>query len=390
VRRALALAAAVGLGVALFGLADPARSFARPDAIFWRIGLPLLLAVLAALFAVLPARGRLALTSLIFTLALLETGAALLPAPRLEAQPGSEYYRHDARLGWAPAHAGVFAASKRVDGKPIYATEYAIDAHDRRITPVADPDARDRFLLFFGGSCTFGEGVGAEETLPFFAGRGAPGHVPYNYGFHGYGPQHMLARLEDPGLRAHVAEDQGALVYLFIDAHVLRAIGSMRVYAAWADTAPHYALEADGRLVRRGDFNRGRAATALLYSLLGRSRTLERIGVDVPLRITDGHVELTAAIVARSRELFHERFGPQRFVVVAFPGSTLTTRLGAALERRGVELLDYTGLLDHERPGYKIPHDGHPTELTHRRIAERLVADLGIAGAGARLAESSR
>jgi hypothetical protein len=206
--------------------------------------------------------------------------------------------------------------------------------------------------------------------------------MPYNYGFHGYGPQQMLARLESDGLRAEIAEADGVLVYLFIDAHVSRAIGSLRVYTQWADDMPFYVLDASGRPWRHGNFNTGRPLTAMAYSLLGRSALLEAFRVDLPVRIDDRHVEITAALLARSQDLFHAQFGPQRFVVVAFPGSRLAGPLGTALRRRGVEFLDFSALLDPDRPEYHIPEDWHPTALTNRVLAEHVVDALALRRAG--------
>jgi len=391
VRRALALVGAGSLAAALWGFSHPVQSFAGPDSIFWRIDVPLAGCLLALLFARLPGTGRLALVSVLFTVALVETGARLVVAaraPRIESYVAEGYYRGDDLLGYAPTPGAVTPAWKRWNGRLLYSTEYAIDEHGRRVTPIANRPERDRFALFFGDSCTFGEGVAQQETLPFFAGQLAPSVMPYNYGFHGYGPQQMLARLESGRLRAEIVEADGVLVYLFIDAHVSRAIGSLGVYTQWADAMPFYALDASGRPQRHGNFNTGRPLVAMAYSLLGRSALLEAFRVDLPARIDDRHVELTAALLGRSQELFHAQFGPQRFVVVAFPGSKLSGRLGAALKHQGVELLDFSALLDPDRAEYHIPEDWHPTALTNRVLAEHVVEALALGRAGYSLARS--
>jgi hypothetical protein len=203
--------------------------------------------------------------------------------------------------------------------------------------------------------------------------------MPYGYGFHGYGPQHLLARLESGQLPGEVSESDGDLVYLFIDSHVNRAIGSMVVYTGWADSTPNYVLDESGVPLRRGTLTTGRPLTSLLYSVLGRSQTLAYLGVDIPPRITERHIDLTARILARSAELFRASFGAGRFVVVIFPGSTHAGRLATALDRLDVEFLDYSSLLDYDDPRYFIAEDWHPSPLTHRTLAERLVEDLALA-----------
>ena len=355
--------------------------FRAPDAIFWGFAAPLLGVLLCTGFLVLPTAGRLALGSLLVTVALVEGIFAVVSAwgePEVETYVAPEYYEDHEALGWVPKAGITTPASKRVNGAEIYDVEYAIDDRQRRITPVSAGQARSRFLLFFGGSCTFGEGLEQAETLPSLVAKRAPSHMPYNYGFHGYGPQQLLARLESESIADDVEEDDGILVYLFIDSHVNRAIGSLVIYTGWAHAAPYYEIDASGQPARRGNLTTGRPVTSLFYSLVGRSQVLRYFNVEMPLVITDSHVEHTAQIFARSAALFREQFRSRRFVVVMFPGSSLAGRLGAALDRQGVESLDYSQLLDYSQAKYHLPEDWHPTAEANEVIAEQLAADLAI------------
>jgi hypothetical protein len=377
-RTLLALAFAC-FAVLAFSVVNADEYFRDPHSIVWRFAAPLTLALLCFAFAVLPDTGRLALGSVLVSLGLMEGSFALLNASeqaKVETHVDPGYYQEHTALGWAPRPGITTRAAKRVDGAPVYDVEYAIDERGRRITPVASTLGRTRFVLFFGCSCTFGEGLAQTETLPFFVAEGAPRIMPYNYGFHGYGPQQLLARLESGSLRGEVEEREGDLVYLFIDSHVNRAIGSLVVYNGWAHSAPNYVIDATGEPVRRGTLTTGRPLTALAYGVLGLSQVLRHFRVEVPPVITDDHVELTARIFARSAALFHEQFGSGRFVVVMFPGSTLTGRLRSALNRLGVESLDYSQLFDYQQPEYHLPEDWHPTARANQVIAERLDADL--------------
>jgi len=379
IQRVLFALSIVCSAVLAFGVATAGEYFRDPHSILWHFALPLMLALLSLAFAVLPATGRLALGSVLLTLGVMEGSFALLNAsrqPHVETYVDPGYYQQHDALGWAPRPGSTTRASKRVDGASIYDVEYAIDALGRRITPVASTQERTRFVLFFGCSCTFGEGLGQTETFPFFVAAGAPRIMPYNYGFHGYGPQHLLARLESGSLRGEVGEREGDLVYLFIDSHVNRAIGSLVVYNGWAHSAPNYEIDATGEVVRRGTLTTGKPLTALAYSMLGLSQVLRHFRVEIPPVITDAHVEFTAQIFARSAVLFREQFGSGRFVVVMFPGSTLAGRLRLALERLGVEFLDYSQLFDYQQPEYHLPEDWHPTARANQVMAQRLDADL--------------
>jgi hypothetical protein len=356
-------------------------SFRDPTAIFWWWGVPLLGTLLAAAFLVLPTSGQLALAATMLTLATLEAGAAALNAwtePTVETWIDPQYYQAHPELGWAPKPGIETRAWKRVAGESVYDVRYSIDALGRRVTPAAAAGPRSTFLLFFGCSVTFGEGVEDTETFPHFVAQQAPQVRAYNYGFHGYGAQQLLARLETQDLRSEVTEPDGSLVYLFIDAHVNRAIGSMVVYTGWADTAPYYRPGPDEALVRDGTLTTGRPATSILYSILGHSQVLKRSQMDVPPAISERHIDLTARILAASARRFHEQFGGGRFVVVIFPGSTHAVPLGRALDRHGIEFLDYSALFDAADPAYAIPNDWHPSPRAHRRLAEQLVTDLGL------------
>lgn len=379
--RGLGAAVMLSMAFLLVAVLNHGAWFTTPESIVRFYGLPVVALALSAGFRVLPNPGRLALASLVATVFCVEAGlhlAADARDPMIETWVDPDYYQDDARFGYAAKPGIATRAWKRVDGETVYEVDYIIDEHGRRVTPQAEIAARDRYLLGFGGSFMFGEGVNTDETLPFQIAQLAPGQRVYNYGFHGYGPSQLLARLEGGGLRAEVPEKEGVLAYLFIDAHVQRAIGSFAVYTGWADATPHYVLDEAKRPVQRGSLTSGRPARALLYSLLGNSGLLRWLRADLPLRITDAHIDLTARLLARSQTLYREQFGDQRFTVVIYPGSKHGTTLAARLEALGVEILDYSELFDPAAADNFIPEDWHPSATAHRALAERLVADLRL------------
>ena len=151
-------------------------------------------------------------------------------------------------------------------GQRLHQATYTTDAYHRRITPVDHPEQRHKFLLFFGCSMTFGLGVNDDETMPFYVAQYASHYRPYNYGVSGYGPHYMLAQLQRGDLPKEIHEHQGIAIYTFIDHHINRAIGTMRVYNQWEQHAPFYTLDAHDRLVRKGDFTSGRP---LVLSCIG-------------------------------------------------------------------------------------------------------------------------
>ena len=83
----------------------------------------------------------------------------------------------------------------------------------------------------------------------------------------GMAPHHMLAQLQRGDLTKEIHENHGIAIYTFIDHHINRAIGTMRVYNQWEQHAPFYTLDAHDRLVRKGDFTSGRPSG--LFPVLG-------------------------------------------------------------------------------------------------------------------------
>src|SRR5439155_3453419 len=131
-------------------------------------------------------------------------------------------------------------------------------AYGRRVTPIAGcSSCRTKFLLFFGCSVAFGSGVKDTETVPFYASQFAPAYRAYNYGIPGYGTQQVLARLQSEKIDQEVNEKNGILIYVFIDHHVRRVIGSLDTIR-WGASWPYYTLDASDNLVRKGTFTSGR------------------------------------------------------------------------------------------------------------------------------------
>lgn len=200
--------------------------------------------------------------------------------------------------------------------------------------------------------------------------------MPYNYGFHGYGPQQMLAKLESGTLAAELDSDRGMLVYACLVGHEERAVGSMRVYNGWGIWMPYYSVDATGELVRRGDFTTGRPLRSMIYKLLGMSQTLKFFEFNYPFRISDAEYELTARIIERSAELYEETFGNDRFYVAVLPTIDRDLEILPYLEKAGIKYFDYSRLYDPRDDSNRIVGDGHPAPQSYERIAARLVGDI--------------
>jgi hypothetical protein len=268
--------------------------------------------------------------------------------------------------------------TKELGGKRLYQATYTTDAYHRRITPMTHREQRRNFLLFFGCSMTFGLGVNDNETMPFYVAQYASRYRPYNYGVSGYGPHYMLAQLQRGNLTEEVNENHGIALYTFIDHHIDRAIGTMRVYNQWEEHAPFYTLDAHDRLVRQGDFTSGRPLVSFLYWVMGRSQILQYYNITFPVRIREEHIRLTARIIAEARTALHQQFPSAEFYVLLYPGVRRGPDLIPYLAQAGVKYLDYSSLIDWPHQGMTQADGAHPTAQGHRIVAAQLAKDLGI------------
>jgi hypothetical protein len=304
------------------------------------------------------------------------------PPPPVVREGGymRDFFQPSVLLGYKPRPNAQVDSIKKQGDNVIYDVIYSIDAYSRRITPADNLEQRDRFILFFGDSFVFGEGVNDDETLPFYVSQMAPRYKVYNYGFSGYGPQEMLAKLQSDDLAHEVTETQGLLVYVFIDAHVERAIGSMYVYNSWGEQMPYYTLNWQGELVRQGNFTTGRPLLSGLFWFLGQSEIAKYYRVNIPAKLTSSHYGLTARIIAEARNTFQAKYNHDDFYVVIYSdeGDYFEDML-PYFEQFGLKILNYDERLKlNSDEGLAIAGDGHPTGKAHRIVAGWIVTDLGI------------
>ncbi len=303
--------------------------------------------------------------------------AAPGPAP-LATTFSDSYVEPDAWLGYKLKPSVKITATQKSGEDIIYEHIYATDEQRRRVTPVAEsPETRDQFILFFGGSFTFGDGLAAAETLPAAVGRAAPAIMPYNYGVSGYGTQQMLARLQQGDMRSEVEQAAGAAVYTFICPHINRVAGSMSVMNTWGSVMPNYILNSGGELVRHGNFSTGRPALSVIYAALGISQTARYFNVNIP-RLNNSHYRLTARVIQESARAFEQQFGSDDFYALIYPGNgACAGPLTPHLDQLGLKYFDYSDLIARSDEGMWQP-DGHPTATAQKIVAGQLAADLGL------------
>lgn len=253
-----------------------------------------------------------------------------------------------------------------------YEVRYVSDSLGRRNVPLLRPDSMYRhFALLEVCSFPFGYGLADAQTFAR-ALDSICGYRPYNYSRPGRGPQHILTMLHTTDLRSEISESNGRLLYLFIDDHVSRLIGSRRHMHMWAENFPYFYMEGD-ELMADNTFRLGRPGLTSFYKAMSQSAFIGLFDIDLPLYISDRHLLLTAKLLSKSQEEFLWHYPEGEFLVILSPNSRLATRLSVLLEEEGVPYVDYSELFDMERPEYKIHWaEKHPNGLYYQHIAEQL------------------
>ncbi|MDG2381575.1 MAG: hypothetical protein P8N76_07865 [Pirellulaceae bacterium] len=277
------------------------------------------------------------------------------------------FYENDPVVGYKP-RAGCTVGSQKSKGlQPIYDVTYRIGEDGYRITPESQPEG-EPVVLFFGGSFTFGEGVNDDETLPNQFCLAAGGARVVNAGFCGYGPQQMLASLENGRWDSFLQGRDIIAIYVFIDDHVRRAIGSMYVVSRWGSQMPCYQLESNGHVIRAKSFLAERRILCGLYGLVATSNALRYLDVDLPHRIKPEYFALTAQIIEQSSRLLAAKSASSRMFVVLYPDSTTGTTVARYLRDESIEIVDFSDLFSGDRDTYVIPFDGHPNSIANQRL----------------------
>ena len=297
------------------------------------------------------------------------------------------YIVPDRALGYRPVPNAVARHTASHNGHQEFSVTYRFDSFGRRETPVDPGTHRSGFLLFFGDSNTFGEGLEERQTLPYCAGALAPDYRPYNYGFSGWGPAQMLELVKNGDLSSGIDQQGGFAIFFFIKDHLARVTGSSLVSPHWGRDFPYYTLDPDGRLVHQGNFAHDRQFTTLFYYFVASSQIAQYFDFVFPRGYSDGDYRLTAEIMAESQRYLERQFKLRGFYVVISPTFDkaqlqISRKFMSDLQKAGVKYLDYTQLYDTSDVKYRISEwNYHNSALANQMIAHHLVTDLGIGAA---------
>lgn len=266
------------------------------------------------------------------------------------------------------------------NGVRLYSVVYSTDAYGHRITPVEHRERRHKFLALFGCSIAFGLCVNDDQTIAACLGRRLPDYMPYNFAYQGYGAQQMLLTLQGP-IESEIQEKEGVGIYVFIMAHVSRAVGGMNFLNNWGRDCPCYYLDGE-ELRRNGSFATAHPWRLMVLRLLGKSQTLKYCNFTWPLWTRRADVKLTARIIKEAEMVFHQRWPASPFYVVLYPDK-ITARLShhikPFLDEYGLRYIECPDIFDGRIPvELRTVDGGHPSAVANDIFAERLVEELRL------------
>lgn len=135
----------------------------------------------------------------------------------------------------------------------IWNVEYKIDEFGRRETPEALNKKAEQFIVFYGGSRTFGQGVSDNETLPNHFQKITKSHQVYNYGIPSAGPNIFLKKHQNGVFKKEVLQKKGLFIYVYDYGHASRLLGLKETY--WSYDTPYYDISGpNNKLALQGTF----------------------------------------------------------------------------------------------------------------------------------------
>lgn len=254
----------------------------------------------------------------------------------------------------------------------VYDVVYTTGAHGLRISPPGDENSPAGCVLFFGDSFTFGEGLNDEQAMPYVAGVALRDRFrTRNFGFLGYGPHHMLAAIETGWVKEAAADcEPRYAVYWALLHHVIRAAGTW----PWDDKGPRYVMQADGSVIRAGNFQ---PRDTLLADASKVSRLANRFRDSVSLDRQD--VDLYFAIVGAARDRLAEMYPGIQFHALLWDTGHEPEAFLKGWGRAGIELHRVSRILPdwgNRDWLYQQPHDVHPNAAANDLLGRYLAKSL--------------
>ncbi len=284
----------------------------------------------------------------------------------------------DSLLGWRLMANTSCITKKYVSNKLIYEAKVTIDSNSMRITPECIEPCRGA-VLFFGNSCTYGEGVDDSLTLPYqFSTLTDNRYQVYNFGVYGYGPQQMLSQTQYGMVDSIVKGKVEHVVYqILYPEHLYRLCG----FYSWNENCPRYIQNDSGEPVYAGNYSENPSRFIVPGGIAGSSAAMRALFTK-EIKPDSSAKELLVAVILKSKKLLDEKYGNPVFHIILWDWSDGRDEyLFSKLRDEGIMIYDARDIFSHDPASlrYRISkHDTHPNGFAYRIIAEYLVDKLFV------------
>lgn len=276
-------------------------------------------------------------------------------------------------------------ATGKYRGEKVYDVYYNIDKNGLRVTPSSNNQA-DKCLLFFGDSFMFGLALNDNETLPYYLGEKTNNKYKiYNFGVGGYSPASVLSQIESSRV-ANAAKSckTSTAIIDFMPDHIVRVAGKK----TWSEWTPYYEL-VDGEIVYKGTFHkRAGKLSGFIKEIMLKSQTyiyINRIIVSENENLGSeefvSNLDLSIAILNKSRKLLREKCNVNRFIVVYYDDIRQNQDIVNRLNINSFEYYPVAGILpdfQNKANDYFIKGDNHPSKYSNEKLADFLVKQLNL------------
>lgn len=281
-----------------------------------------------------------------------------------------EEYDHCPKIGYCHVKNTKVFHILRTNKEIIYDTSYDFDQYRRRITPLPKGQKPEKHLITSGCSFSFGTGLKAKETLPYFLAQQLPDTRPYNYGLAGSGTNSMTAQTEQFVDNKKVIEDKGYMIYSLLEFHVPRS-NALSMEREWLWDTPVYE-EQKGVFKNQGTFKKVQPLTTWFYHTMQTSFKWFGLKLNFP-PLRKKHYEYTCQLISKARQSYKTNFPNGRFLVYDHPFDEIHSNLKSCLKKEHIEVISSN--LVKQRGDY-IKYDGHPSAQLNRKIAKEISSYL--------------
>jgi len=281
-------------------------------------------------------------------------------------------------LGYVPQKGKVVRSRKYFGEQLLYEVIYTIDVNGLRVSPASGNGDNNDCILFFGGSCTFGEGVNDNETMPYIVGvKKKEKYKVYNFAFHGYGPHQMLSAIENNIVDDVINCKPKYAIYQALVSHVDRSAG----LSSWDTHGPRYVFSAEGEVTYDGHFDDSLPIKRKVLDQLGKSFIYKKY-IDRKESISRANTELFIGIVDKASRSLKERHPGLKFHVILWdiPKKNYELIMSKLKAKKipvhpiGEILPDYPA----SKSTYQVspPYDAHPNFHANEYIADYIITHI--------------